>query len=754
MDGKFFARDKHSPALIALGLIAGATVALAFERFPSAAAFALVGLLAAALSLRANTIFPLALVAGAGLALLSAYFAMASRLSPADEGVPLRVEAVISGLPQVEQAQTRFQARVVGHGEVRLGWYGAPVLKVGERWNLTVKLKRPRGSINPGTLDFEQLALRQGLIATGYVQHGEKQSTAAPEAALARLRMHLSERIASALGPAPSTALVQALALGDQRNMTQQQWELLRASGTTHLFAISGFHIGMIGLFCLLTLRALLRLLPPFGQAIAVYPWFKLIAVMVALAYGLLVGFAVPTARTCLLMLLFAALLMMRKRIDVVHALLLVGGLIVLVDPLSVLAPGFWLSFLSVGALIYALGGRPRQAVFGELVQAQWASTVLLLPLTLYFFGQFSFAAVPANFLAIPLISLLVVPLALLGTAAEGMLAGAGVLLLWLAAWLLECLFFVLARLSELFAALTLYALDLSFWRCALAVLGGLIALAPRGLPGRGLGLVALLLLLPPPDNLPLGAWRLTVFDVGQGSAMLLETKNQRMVIDTGPAFGATSDAGSRVVVPSLRLRGIDRLDRVVVSHGDQDHAGGLKSLLRYFPAEVLSSDPSIRTLACLAPQTFSFDQVSVHVLHPTPGLPYLKNESSCVLKIESIAGSALLPGDIGEVIEARLVRDQRDALAADVIVVPHHGSLSSSTEAFIAAVSPQLALISAGFQNRFGFPREEVLARYRRAQVELANTALDGQLVVLAQPGAPIELKRTREHMQTLWRE
>lgn len=739
---------------LAAALIAGATLALTLPTYPAAHWLVAFGVLALGVALRLRSLLPIAAFAGALLTLHAAFASVAARIEPAMVGSSQSLTATILEPPKSDALLTRIRVKSQ-LGNLRLSWYGAPPLAVGERWQLQVKLKRPRGTFNPGAFDFEQLALRERVVATGYVQHGKRLQAAGAPALLAGWRTTLSERIGRTLGLSEPTALIQALALGDQRAMSQAQWDILRASGTTHLFAISGFHIGLIALLVLFALRAVARFLPPSSQRFALYPLFKLLAVLAAVAYGLLVGFAVPTARTCLVMLLFAAMLIARRTIDVASALLLVGAMIVLADPLTLLAPGFWLSFLSVGGLLYAFGGRARRPLLVELVHAQWASSVFLLPLTLKFFGQFSPASIPANFLAIPLISLVIVPFALLGTAAEACAEGAGRVLLMISMVLMQLLMVALAQLGSWCQSITLYVMELSDWRLAIALLSALIALAPRALRGRYLGLIGLLVLLPIQPPLPHGAWRMTVFDVGLGQAVLIETAKAQVLIDTGPAYGPEADAGDRVVVPGLRMRQVRDIDRLIVSHGDQDHAGGLKSVLAAYPeAQVISSDPKIRKAPCLAGQRFSYDGVDFEFLHPTPGLPYLKNLSSCVLRVSGPGGSALIPGDIDSTIEGRLLRDQRRALNADVLLVPHHGSASSSTQAWIDAVSPEFALVSAGFKNRFDFPRSEVVARYRGAEVAFLNTADSGQIEVLAIPTQALQIKRTRLKSPSLWRE
>jgi competence protein ComEC len=747
-DGGFRFDLKRSSA----ALIAGALAAIAWNG-PLGAAIALnIALLFGLIALKFRQLWPLALMFGALMTAHALERALDQRL-PADRvGEPISLDVLIVEPPKVDAMRARLTVQSA-LGRVHLSWYGAPAIHVGERWALQVKLKRPRGTHNPGLFDFEQYALRERINAVGYVSAGERLRVAGAARGWAQVRQSLSQRLAETLDGHTATRLIQALALGDQRAMTPADWRVLRATGTTHLFAISGFHIGMIALGVALILRALSRRFRWRTQSFAPKVGIAMVAVLAALGYGLLVGFEVPTARTCLVMGLGALLLLTRRAIEPLDSLAVVAVLVLLGDPLSVLKPGFWLSFGSVLGLLYAFVGHRRTRWWIALARAQWATTLLLLPLTLHFFGEFSWVSIPANFLAIPLISLVVVPLALIGTALAAVHSALGLVPLWLAATLMHGLMLALDGLAELARhGLTLFVFELSPFALALALIGALIALAPRALPGRAIGLLGLLALWPAARALDPGAWRMTVLDVGQGQAIVVETARHALLIDTGPAFGEDSNAGERIVVPWLQRAQLGQLDMLVVSHGDQDHAGGLAAVDADIDIDRrLSSDPKRAGKRCVAGQQWTWDQVQFRVLHPTPGLPYLKNLSSCVIRVDGPGGSALIPGDIEAVIEDRLVRDQATALHADVLVLPHHGSKSSSTPAFLAAIGARHALVSAGHGNRFGFPHAAVIARL---PMPVINTGVSGQIDVLARPDQPIEIRTSRAADRAPWRE
>ena len=721
---------------------------------------------------------------GFGLAGLHAACALAIQLPLSMEGGEVALQGRVVGIPEIEARRTRFRLRVEGvgtsvgsigptatdlpvasdalHGRVvQLSWYddfGASEpgprlrLRAGERWRLRAKLRAPRGLRNPGGFDLERHALTQRMAATGYLRETAGAQRIANGTGIDAWRDAMSRRIAAGV-PGDASRFVRALALGDTGGLRDADWETLRANGLTHLIAISGFHVGLAAGGFALVARLAWWLWPtlarrwPRGQAAG------LAAIAGGCVYAAAAGFALPTVRTLLMIAVVVAARLARRHQGAGAALALAAIVMLLCDPLAALAPGFWLSFAGVAWLLWCLPQATRRPL-REFLGAQGVATLGLLPLTVALFGQASLAGPVANLLAVPWWSLVVVPLALLGTAADAVHAGLGVPLWRLSALAFELswpLFEALAR-----APLALWWLPEARWYALpLACCGAFWLLLPRGVPCRPLALLLWLPLLWPARGLPAhGEAELRVFDVGQGLSVLVRTSRHALLYDMGPAIPEGFDAGERAVVPALHALGVRRLDVAMVSHGDNDHAGGLAAVRRAMRVATLygaPGDPLPETRDCVAGQAWRWDGVTLRVLHPAPHFPYLRNESSCVLRIETRHGSALLTGDIGEVIERRLAREAVTQLRNEVVVLPHHGSRGSSDPDFVAATGARHALVSAGFDNRYGHPAGDVVERWRRHGAALFDTPSQGALRVRLGTGGVTVQSRRASHPR-LW--
>lgn len=696
------------------------------------------------------------------------------------EGRDIELTGVISGLPDVFGNGSRFSfevERATLSGEpvtvprrIALGWYGGPRavpdLRPGERWTLTVRLKRPHGLANMGGFDVEAWWLTEGLRATGYVRAGGQRAEAfvfSLRDAIGRARAAMRDRIVAALPDARHAGVIVALVIGDQRAISSAEWDVFNRTGIGHLVAISGLHITMISALVAGILHYLWRHSFFTTASLPLYlPARKLAAaggLSAALVYVALAGFGIPAQRT-LLMLAVVTIAVWRDRFVAAPQVLALALLAVLVfDPWAVLWPGFWLSFFAIACLMLASHGRElatsglRQSLAAG-ARSQWVVTVGLLPLTLLLFGQTSLVSPLANALAIPLVSFVVTPLALLGSVLPAPASG----------WLLQAGHAGVALLAE--ALQWLAALPLAVWQApapgplasALALAGSVWMLAPRGWPFRWAGALAWLPLLAASPAAPReGVW-LTAFDIGQGNALLVETKNFRLLYDTGPAYSAESDGGSRVILPYLRARGIARLDALVISHSDTDHAGGARSLLDALPvgwvASSLRDDHALlrtalgdRHVGCVAGQRWRRDGVDFEFLHPLAGDdPAAKpNARSCVLKISVGRRAVLLGGDIEAPQERALVARAADRLRADVLLAPHHGSGTSSTPAFLDAVRPGMALFQVGYRNRYRHPKAEVVARYDARGIRVLRSDHTGA-VSIAIDAAGIAVRRACE--------
>lgn len=685
--------------------------------------------------------------------------------------------ATLSGqvleLPQAEVRRTRFMFRVDTDATqpaplrgrlLQLAWYDdfgahAPgprtALHAGARWRLSVRLRAPRGLSNPGGFDAEAYALAQRISASGYVTAPHEAAELAPAQGIDAWRERLSARIAAAV-PSASARYLQALALGDTRTLDDRDWRILRAAGLTHLIAISGFHVGLVaGAFALLG-GGLWRLWPQLGRYWPRHQAAALLAVLGAGGYTLLSGMALPTVRTALMIAVVVVARLWRRPVRVVDALALAAIVMLAFDPLAVLSAGFWLSFLGVAWLAWCMpvAGSGWRDKLREFLSAQGVATLGLLPLSTMLFGQASAVGPLANLLAIPWWSLVVVPLALLGTALEALHAGAGVWVWRAAAACFDLTWPLFAALGESRFALW-WLPEARDWALPLALLGAFWLLLPRAIPGKPLAaLLWLPLFWPPLERPAAGEVELVMIDVGQGLSVLVLTAQHQLLYDAGPAIKDGYDAGERAVVPALHALGVARLDRAVISHGDNDHAGGFEAVRAALPvglAEAPAGAPVRVDRPCLAGTAWKWDGVRFRFLHPAPGFPYLDNESSCVLRVESAHGAMLLTGDIGEVVESRLLRQSPQDLHAEVVLAPHHGSAHSSQAAFVAATGARLVLISAGEGNRFGHPRPAVVARWQASGAEVATTPQGGALRVwLGRAG--LQLRERRPWRARLW--
>ena len=758
----------------------------------------------------------LALISGAALgffwAATLAQLALAPQLAKADEGRDLNVIGTVASLPYHFSDGVRFNfavEKVLGSDIkvpklVALAWYGGAhrgakgaavgAVQPGERWALTLRLQRPHGNANQDGFDYEVWLLEQGLRATGYVRSGPAQNRRLDSFVFGfgnlveHCRAVLRARILHSLAGQPYAGVIVALVVGDQRAIDQSDWAVFNRTGVGHLISISGLHITMIsGLFALLASTLWRRSFFTNLQLPLMMPAQKVAALVgagTALLYVLLAGFGVPAQRTLYMLAVVAAALWLGRITSVSSVLCVALGLVVLLDPWAVLWPGFWLSFCAVALILYASVGRSAppsgQVDAGQLpgparlrrirallaagAHTQYIVTLGLAPLTMLLFAQVSLVSPLANALAIPLIALVVTPLALVGSLLPALLSSP---LLWLAHATVALLAQALQYLSSFQFALWSAPLP-PWWIFCWAMLGTVWVLAPCGWPQRWLGLAAWIPLLTAlPTHPPEGQLWVTAFDVGQGMALLVETSNHRLLYDTGPAYSPQSNAGSRVINPYLKARGIGALDAVIVTHSDSDHVGGALAVLDHVGVRwVASSLPLTHPIVTAAPhhrrcqagQGWTWDGVHFEMLHPLAASyddPTLSpNARSCVLKIDAGGKSILLAGDIEAAQEAQLIArtagQLQVALHADVLLAPHHGSGTSSTPAFLLAVQPALALFQVGHRNRYRHPKPEVFERYRALGIKRLRTDDSGAITL--QFGPALQVSEYRQAHARYW--
>ena len=716
-------------------------------------------------TLRAGVVLAAGFLCGFGHGAWRSELRLADELPFRWEGVDIAVTGVVEGLPQVTDANTRFLFDVEGSAgnvvprHVALSWYPdrrvgpAPKIAAGERWSFTLRLKRPRGLANPHAFDFEPWALERGIRATGYVRTAARfeRLDARVEGwpyTLHRWRGEIREAMLAQLKEERLRGVLVALAIGDQDAIAADDWEVFWRTGVGHLMSISGLHITMLAALAAALVFAAWVRVPALAVRFPARKAAVVAGLAAAVAYTLLTGYQVPAQRTCLMLTTLAACVLADRHGSPSRMLALAALVVTAVDPWAVLSPGFWLSFGAVASIFYVMSLRAgRRGWLARLAGEQLAVTAAMLPMLLALFQEFSVVSPFANAMAIPVVSLVVVPLAVGGAFLP-------------VPWLLDlahatmlALMSPLERLADLpLAALESHAP--AAWALVAGALGCAWLLAPRGVPMRSLGVVwvAPLFAFAPPVPRMGEAW-LDVLDVGNGLAVVVRTARHALLFDAGPGWNADADSGSRIVVPFLRGEGIRTLDGMVISHADDDHSGGAISVAgARAPPWLLSSlrdEDAIhlafeRSSRCEAGQRWTWDGVAFEMLHPAAAVysetgRRKENDRGCVLKVSTRGASALLAGDVEARAEAELLSRDAAALRATVLVVPHHGSRTSSTPAFVAAVAPEVAVFSVGYRNRFGHPHPTVVARYAQARADLWRTDCEGAIHVQLAHGVSV---------------
>ncbi|HSF72089.1 MAG TPA: DNA internalization-related competence protein ComEC/Rec2, partial [Methylotenera sp.] len=631
----------------------------------------------------------------------------------------------------------------------------------GERWQFTVRLKRPHTTYNPHGFDFEAWALAENIRATGSVhsKSGYKKLTNfvwRPAYVLERLREKIGNRISQVLKNKPYAGVIRALVMGEDSQITQVQWNVFLRTGINHLVSISGLHITMLAGLAYAVIGFAWRRIPSLVMRMPTSKAATVAGLLVAIVYALLAGMSVPTQRTLLMLATFALALLFGRNLAISRALAIAVLVVVIVDPWAVIAPGFWLSFGAVALIAYITAGRlmPLSA-FKIALHTQWAITLGLLPLLIVMFGQASIVSPLANAFAIPVISILVVPLSILGSFVPIDF------ILHAAHFVLEICMQCLVFLSSL---PTWQQAAPPVWALLMAMLGMLWLLSPYGFPQRWLGFILFLpLFFVSPLKIAEGEMRATVLDVGQGLAVVVQTKNHTFLYDAGPRFSTQSDAGGRIVVPFLRGIGVKKLEGFMVSHDDIDHSGGAASVLAQLPAAWLMSsfdlDNSLpqlgakKSIQCFAGQTWLWDKVKFEVLSPTlssyDNTDIKDNNRSCVVKVTSQFGSLLLTGDIEKKAENALLED---VIESDVLIAPHHGSKTSSTHQFVQAVGARHVIFTVGYLNRFKHPKPLIVERFEDNGALTYRSDYQGALTIDFTKTNPIKISALRQSQPRYW--
>jgi len=705
--------------------------------------------------------YPLMVAAGMLFAIVSGKAEMAGRLPMDLSGNTGDAVIRVEGLPEYTDATWQFEAHVLTSNDfpklegsrIKLAWYRTQQhLRPGDVWRMQLKLRAPNGVINPGGFDAEQRALQKHWSAQGYVRHAAQYLGC--RLSVDGIRDSLSRRIVLSLS-SEDARFIQALALGDTRNLSDDDWELLRKTGITHLIAISGFHVGIVALFAVYAVHAVYFLLPGIGLQLPRFHAAAWASVFAAAAYTALAGFAVPTVRTALMIAVFMGCRLLYRQSGIWHAVAMSMAVIVLFDPFAVLGAGFWLSFAGVMGLVFFMPEAESGFRLSGFIKAQCIVTLLLLPLTVVFFGQSTLIGPLVNLIAIPLISLLVVPLALLGCLFIPVPVCATSI--WrLAAWLMQEFWHGLQFLQQQ-SITSIYLPEPAFWTVLLALLGAGLCALPRHFPGKWFGIVFFLPMCQPlQTQIPHGAMRVAMIDVGQGLSLLIRTRKHALLYDTGAGNSHGFSRGLSTIVPALRAESVDVLDKIIISHGDDDHAGGLAGVLANIPVRSVESSPGAlehSDALCRAGQHWQWDGVRFDVLWPRQPLAERSNDRSCVVQVRAHSGTLLLTGDIGHLTEMQLIEMYGKRLQSDILQVPHHGSKTSSSSEFIAAVNPAMAWVSSGFQSRFRHPNHQVIDRYSAQGARIYNSVDTGWLEFESSARGWILRREMREHDRRYWR-
>lgn len=705
------------------------------------------------------------LLAGMVWASLFGAWRLNQRLPESAINKEMVVEGYISNLPEQHNHRVSFDFVVSSPSEdfpekIRLNWYNPePVLAAGQNWRLNVKLKPPHGRSNPGGFDYEAWLFANRIGATGYVRPKPAPINIDASISLSRYfavwRQALADKIDQALPNGQQLGLIKALSLGSQSSISQPQWDLFRITGVIHLIVISGSHISLIAGLVYLWLRrgwAWLGILSVSPQQVAaVFAW------LTGLFYAGLAGYTIPTLRAVIMLSVALAAIVWQRNSSPLQILFLALFAVLIFDPLAVLAVGFWLSFLAVALLIYLSAGRLGfRQTWQQASLSQLATTIGLAPLLIALFQQVSLISPLANWLAVPLIGLLIVPLILLAMILLVIAPILATPVLWLVDQLLQGFCWLLSIMAELPLA-NLNCLPPPWYALIFALFGVLLMLAPKGFPCRYLSpFLYLPLLLVNIEQPKAGEVLLTLLDVDQGLSAVIQTQHHSLVFDTGAKFADSTDMGDAVLLPFLHHQGVNNVDHLIISHADNDHSGGAESLLAEMPVQQISSSAApwaeyANGNYCQAGQSWEWDAVKFQILSP-PAEPFSsENDNSCVLQISTAKQRFLLTGDIERNAEQWLVEQYGSQLQSHVLIAPHHGSKTSSSESFLQQVAPELILIPAGYLNRFHFPHPSVLARYQRLGADWLNTADKGAISLYSNDAGLIVLSEKKKQ-QRYW--
>ncbi|MCZ6802730.1 MAG: DNA internalization-related competence protein ComEC/Rec2 [Proteobacteria bacterium] len=691
-------------------------------------------------------------------------------LNPDIEKIDVFIKGTVVSLPEIYGDHIRFLMDINeikdsndrwfrSPGIVRLSWYRTQKTpSPGEIWQLKTRLKRPYGFMNPGGFDYEAWMLRQGIKAIGYVKQDKlnQKMGVAEYYFIQRLRYKIAHQLKHELDK-PLLGLVLALSLGDRSQLERKQWEIFTQTGTNHLIAISGLHLGLIAGFIYFLARFFWSRFYFATQRIPAPYFASLMAFAGAFFYAVLAGFALPAQRSLIMISVCLFALFSAKQILIVNVICIAVILVLILDPFAIIAADFWLSFLAVIIILYVTRFRiSKRNNLMRWIRLQCLLSIALCPILIFWFKQIPLYSLLANLIAIPVIGFLLVPLILVA-----------MILLFPLPGLSQFLYNIIDRINEVqwsyleFLSQQNYVIipvaAPNLLSLALAVIGIIFLLMPRGLPARWLGIIWILpLLFPLTPTLNQGEFDFNLLDVGQGLSAVIQTNRHTLVYDTGAKFSERFNIGDAVLKPYLRYKGINQISLLLISHGDNDHIGGVNAIIENFKIDkILTSVPTQLPVGksefCHAGQKWGWDGVDFEILHPQQENSFTGNNGSCVLKVASPYGSVLLTGDIERQAEKSLLKNARELIKSDILLVPHHGSRTSSTKMFISAVAPKYAFTATGYRNRFGFPKQDIISRYETHGIETLVSYKTGEISAKFREGG-LKIDEFRTNNRRFW--
>lgn len=703
---------------------------------------------------------------------------------PADlQGQDVLVTGVVSSIPIIDKRKQRFEfdietldykkENIDFPAKIRISWYRQSYghknlksniqIKAGQRWQFWLRLKQPHGFMNPGGFDFEGWLYQKKIRATGYVRiNAKKQQFAqmldekAQGYKMLMLRQYLYDTMSSLSSNNQYTGIMSALAIGERKGITQEQWRVFRQTGTSHLMAISGLHIGLLAGFIFFLVK---RVWPYCGNAalhLASPRAAALLSLLLATLYAAMSGFAVPAQRALIMLTVVMLSIFFSHKVLGSKVLGLALFTVLLFDPVAVLSPGFWLSFGAVTIIGLSAAGRlkfdKRWKLWGRL---QWRISLALIPLLIFLFQQASIISPLTNLVAIPVVSFIVVPLVLIATSVVSILPGLAEGIFSVADSVLAILWWFLSYLANTPLS-HFYGIKPSLLSLCLACTGFILLLTPRGWPLKYMGGFLLLpLIFPVTQSLKYGEVEFTLLDVGQGLAAVIQTRSHLLLFDAGPKFSPSFDTGAAVVIPYLRQKSITSIDMFIVSHQDNDHRGGVNSVKDEIKVEKLISSFNMKNAErCQAGQRWSWDGVEFEILNPGAGLSYHKrNNASCVLRIKTGEEAVLLSADIEKKAEKQLLESYGNELQSTYLVAPHHGSKTSSSAQFLEAVKPGYIFIPVGYRNRYRMPHKTVISRYKERNAVILQTYHSGAIILRFGQKSSNKIPREyRKEQQKYW--